>query len=154
MRRPIDRPCLRNSCEWSLFVVVVVVMTVSCTNADSRLVSRTDSLNSWISTYMLVGTAKECQSVGQAGKDHKDLVEQVISELVAAVSAKEGISFPSGTIERLAAYTDVVTDFPCAVKEFEWRNQYFYNLGEEACPTHNGLLRECQEKGLLSFALP
>ena len=137
-----------------MFVVVVVVMTVSCTNADSRLVSRTDSLNSWISTYMLVGTAKECQSVGQAGKDHKDLVEQVISELVAAVSAKEGISFPSGTIERLAAYTDVVTDFPCAVKEFEWRNQYFYNLGEEACPTHNGLLRECQEKGLLSFALP
>ena len=39
-------------------MVVVVVMTVSCTNADSRLVSRTDSLNSWISTYMLVGTAK------------------------------------------------------------------------------------------------
>lgn len=103
---------------------------------------------------MLVGTAKECSSVGQAGADHKDLVEQVITELVNAVSAKEGITFLDGAIKRLAAYTDVVTDFPCAVKEFEWRNQYFYNLGDDACPTHNALLRECAEKGLLGFELP
>ena len=26
---------------------------------------------------MLVGTAKECKSVGQAGSDHADLVEEV-----------------------------------------------------------------------------
>jgi len=109
---------------------------------------------SWISTYMLVGTAKECKSVGQAGADHAELVETVVNELVAAVSAKEGITFPSGTMQRLAAYTDVVTDFPCAVKEFEWRNQYFYNLGDDACPTHNGLLRKCAEKGFLGFSLP
>eukprot|EP00978_Attheya_sp_CCMP212_P041086 scaffold231193_cov53-Attheya_sp.AAC.1 len=103
---------------------------------------------------MLVGTAKECKSVGQAGSDHTELVQQVIGELLAAVSTKEGIEFEAGSVERLAAYTDVVTDFPCAVKEFEWRNQYFYNLGEDACPTHNGLLRECTEKGLLGFELP
>lgn len=65
---------------------------------------------------MLVGTVKDCSSVGQAGNEHKQLVEDVIAELVAAVSAKEGISFTSGTIERLAAYTDVVADFPCGVK--------------------------------------
>ena len=103
---------------------------------------------------MLVGTAKDCKSVGQAGSDHTQLVQDMIQELVSAVSAKEGISFPSGTIERLAAYTDVVTDFPCGVKEFEWRNQYFYDLGDEACPIHNGLLRECGEQGKLSFELP
>lgn len=103
---------------------------------------------------MLVGTAKECASVGQAGSEHSDLVEQVINELVAAVSAKEGIEFPEGTVERLVAYTVTVADFPCAVKEFEWRNQYFYNLGDEACPVHNGLLAECAEKGLLGFELP
>jgi len=103
---------------------------------------------------MLVGAAKECESVGEAGSEHTDLVSSVISELVAAVSAKEGIEFKEGTIERLAAYTDVVTNFPCAVKEFEWRNQYFFDLGDEACPTHNGLLRECEEKGFLSFELP
>lgn len=103
---------------------------------------------------MLVGTAKDCASVGQAGSDHTQLVEDVISELVAAVSAKEGIAFPSGTIERLAAYTDVVADFPCGVKEFEWRNRYFYDLGDGACPIHNGLLRECAEQGKLGFELP
>jgi len=108
----------------------------------------------WISTYMLVGTAKECKSVGEAGSQHKELVEQVINELLSAVTAKEGVQFAEGAIERLAAYTDVVADFPCAVKEFEWRNQYFYNLGEEACSTHNSLLKECEEKEFIGFSLP
>ncbi|KAL7501656.1 hypothetical protein ACHAWT_009468 [Skeletonema menzelii] len=108
----------------------------------------------WIATYMLVGTARNCSSVGQAGNEHKELVEDIISELVAAVSAKEGITFPEGSIERLAAYTDVVADFPCGVKEFEWRNQYFYDLSDEACPKHNALLRECAAAGKLGFELP
>ena len=81
-------------------------------------------------------------------------MEKVVNELLAAVTAKEGISFEPGPMARLAAYTDVVADFPCAVKEFEWRNQYFYDLGDEACPTHNALLRECKEKGFLGFNLP
>lgn len=103
---------------------------------------------------MLVGTAKQCKSVGEAGAEHGELVAQVVRELVSAVSTNENIAFPEGTLERLVAYTDVVADFPCGVKEFEWRNQYFYNLGDDACPTHNALLRECQEKGLLAFELP
>ena len=102
---------------------------------------------------MLVGTAKECKSVGEAGTEHKELVEKVINELLAATAAKEGIEFPDGAVERLCAYTDVVANFPCAVKEFEWRNEYFYKLGDEACPTHNELLRECKEKGFLGFDL-
>jgi hypothetical protein len=102
---------------------------------------------------MLVGTAKECKSVGQAGADHADLVQSVVSELCAAVSAKEDITFADGVMGRLAAYTDVVSEFPCGVKEFEWRNEYFYKLGDDACPIHNGLLRECKEKGFLGFEL-
>jgi hypothetical protein len=108
----------------------------------------------WISTYMLVGAAKGCKSVGEAGSEHGDLVEKIVNELVAAVSEKEGISFAEGTMARLAAYTDVVADFPCGVKEFEWRNKYFYDLGDEKVPTHNALLKECAEGGLLSFELP
>lgn len=103
---------------------------------------------------MLVGTAQQCGSVGQAGAEHGDLVKEIVNELVAAVSVQENIVFPAGTVERLSAYTDVVADFPCGVKEFEWRNQYFYNLGDEACPSYNALLRECQAKGLLTFELP
>jgi hypothetical protein len=112
------------------------------------------STSSWISTYMLVGTAKECKSVGQAGSAHSQLVQDVIVELSSAVATKEGIIFPPGTIQRLAAYTDVVSDFPCGVKEFQWRNKYFYDLGDAACPIHNGLLRECAARGKLGFELP
>mmetsp|Transcript_1196 Transcript_1196/g.2712 ORF Transcript_1196/g.2712 Transcript_1196/m.2712 type:complete len:335 (+) Transcript_1196:144-1148(+) len=108
----------------------------------------------WISTYMLVGAANNCATVGDAGKDHSDTVESIVKELVAAVSAKEGIEFPEGTLERLKSYTDVVADFPCGVKEFEWRNQYFWNIGDDAVPIHNGLLKECAEKGILPFELP
>ncbi|KAL7551312.1 hypothetical protein ACHAWF_014630 [Thalassiosira exigua] len=108
----------------------------------------------WIATYMLVGTARGCSTVGEAGSSHGDLVRSVVSELVSATADKEGIAFPPGTIERLEAYTDVVADFPCGVKEFEWRNRYFYDLGDDACPMHNGLLRECAEGGKLGFDLP
>ena len=78
----------------------------------------------WISTYMLVGAAKGCKSVGEAGSEHRDLVEKIVNELVAAVRENEGISFPDGTIARLAAYTDVVADFPCGVKEVSIRTNY------------------------------
>lgn len=100
---------------------------------------------------MLVGTAKECATVGIAGKDYRDTVVAVMNELLAAVSAKEGITFPDGAIARLEAYTDTVADFPCGLKEFEFRNQYFYKLG---CKLHNALLEECRQKKLLSFELP
>ena len=105
----------------------------------------------WICTYMLVGTANNCDSVGQAGTQHKELVEQVIAELMGAVQKAEGLEFQPGTLPRLAAYTEVVADFPCGVKEFEWRNQYFYKLD---CPIHNGLLEECAKDGKLGFDLP
>jgi len=108
----------------------------------------------WISTYMLVGAANNCATVGDAGKDHSDTIESIVLELVAAVSAREGIEFPTGTLERLKSYTDVVADFPCGVKEFEWRNQYFWNLGDDAVPIHNGLLKDCAAKEILPFELP
>ena len=108
----------------------------------------------WISVYMLVGAAKDCKSVGEAASEHGELVEKVVDELTSAISEKEGITFPEGVMARLASYTEVVADFPAAVKEFEWRNKYFYDLGDDAVPTHNALLKECAEKGILGFDLP
>ncbi|KAL3944344.1 MAG: hypothetical protein SGBAC_001591 [Bacillariaceae sp.] len=107
----------------------------------------------WISVFMLVGAAKGCKSVGHAGIEHSGLVEDLISELTAAVEKREAIKFPPGTVPRLNAYTNVVSDFPAAVKEFAWRNKYFFDLGEEEVPIHNALLRECHEGGLLDFSL-
>jgi len=108
----------------------------------------------WICTYMLVGTANECATVGDAGKDFPDLVKETIEELVGAVSKKEGITFKEGTVDRLRAYTEVVASFPCGVKEFEWRNAYFWNCGDDLCPKHNSLMKDCKEKGFISFELP
>ncbi|OEU21513.1 hypothetical protein FRACYDRAFT_224349 [Fragilariopsis cylindrus CCMP1102] len=108
----------------------------------------------WISTYMLVGAANDCRSVGEASKNHSQQIENIVNELVLGVSVKEGITFADGTMNRLQSYTDVVADFPCGVKEFEWRNQYFYDLGDDTVPIHNTLLKECSKKGLLSFDLP
>lgn len=144
------RQCYGNMhCFNALYVRILILWSLP----SKTIITISEQKNiSWIATYMLVGTAKDCASVGQAGSEHKQLVEDIISELTSAVSAKEGITFPSGAIERLAAYTDVVTDFPCGVKEFEWRNKYFYDL--DACPLHNGLLKECAEKEKLGFELP
>lgn len=99
----------------------------------------------WICTMMLVGAAKECKTVGEAGSEHSDLVGEVVDELAASV---EDVDFDEGVKARLAAYTDVVSNFPAAVKEFEWRNKLFYDKG---CKVHNGLLDECVEKGKFKF---
>eukprot|EP00968_Pinguiococcus_pyrenoidosus_P005660 scaffold368_cov258-Pinguiococcus_pyrenoidosus.AAC.23 len=76
----------------------------------------------WISCYMLVGAARGCSSVGEAQEKYADQLEALISELVGAVSKRYDLTFDAGVPERLAAYTDVVSTFPCGVKEFEWRN--------------------------------
>ena len=70
------------------------------------------------------------------------------------MSAKEGIEFPEVAMAHLSAYTDVVANFPCGFEEFEWCNEYFYKLGDEVCPTHNTLPRECKEQDFLGFDLP
>mmetsp|Transcript_6584 Transcript_6584/g.14682 ORF Transcript_6584/g.14682 Transcript_6584/m.14682 type:complete len:111 (+) Transcript_6584:2-334(+) len=109
---------------------------------------------------MLVGTARDCATVGEADEQQTALVQQVVQELQAAVEQTDpNVQFAPGTLERLRAYTTVVADFPCGVKEFEWRNQFFYQLqdddstGAELCPLHNRLLRECQAAGKLGFEL-
>ena len=108
----------------------------------------------WICTYPLVGVAKNCNTVGEAASKYGKLCQEIVAELVAAVNAKEGLTFRHGTVERLTAYTNVGASFPAGVKEFKWRNSYFYNIGDELCPIHNALLRECAESGKLSFQLP
>ena len=60
------------------------------------------------------------------------------------VTRKTGVKFGPGCSERLCAYARSVAHFPTAIKEFEWRNGYFWNISEEAeekgepdpCPTH------------------
>ena len=98
----------------------------------------------WISSLMLIGAAKGEATVGDAKMNHSELVARLISEMSASVD----VNLEEGTLPRLLAYTDVVADFPCAVKEYEWRNKLFH---EKGCELHNSLLDKCVERGVFAF---
>ena len=57
---------------------------------------------------------------------------KLIDEMVAAGSKKVGVTLQPGTADRLAAYAESVADFPTGVKEFEWRNGWFYDISKDA----------------------
>ena len=83
-------------------------------------------------------------------KDHKEDVNLIIGELAAAGEAELGIKLDDGCVDRLNAYARAVAHFPTAVKEFEWRNGWFYDITsraaeagkEDPCPTHTAWLKE------------
>ncbi|GLC34052.1 hypothetical protein PLESTB_000832100 [Pleodorina starrii] len=103
----------------------------------------------WISAFMLVG-AKHKASVGQVEAQHTAEVSELIRELCSAGAAALGVKLVGGEVERLNAYARSVAHFPTAVKEFPWRNGWFYGLTQKAlaagqpdpCPLHTALLRE------------
>ena len=100
---------------------------------------------------MLVGAKHGGVTVGEVEAAHSAEVEALISELGAAGAAALGVTLDAATLPaRLRAYARAVAHFPTAVKEFEWRNGYFYGLSTAAlaegkpdpCPTHTKLLKE------------
>lgn len=104
----------------------------------------------WICAFMLVGARHGGCTVGEVESQHKGEVGALIDELAAAGSAALGVSLDAGAQERLCAYARSVAHFPTAVKEFPWRNGWFYGLTQAAaaagqpdpCPTHTAWLKE------------
>jgi hypothetical protein len=112
----------------------------------------------WICSFMLVGALHGGVTVGEVEAQHKDQVSVLILELARAVEAtQKGVKFGPRVPERLCAYARSVAHFPTAIKEFEWRNGFFWDLSEAAeddgdkpdpCPLHTrycnqGLLEDC-----------
>ncbi|XP_050383039.1 uncharacterized protein LOC126799826 [Argentina anserina] len=104
----------------------------------------------WISAFMLVGARHPGATVGAVEKDHRSEVSRLIAELAAAAAAEKGLVFEGAMEDRLCAYSRAVAHFPTAVKEFKWRNGWFYSLSEKAiaegkpdpCPLHTAWLKE------------
>lgn len=104
----------------------------------------------WISAFMLVGARHPGATVGAVEKDYRSEVSSLIAELASAVTAERQLVFEEGIEERLCAYSRAVAHFPTAVKEFKWRNGWFYSLSEKAiaagkpdpCPLHTAWLKE------------
>lgn len=91
----------------------------------------------------------ECYSA-QVESAHQEEVCSLIRELAAGASAETGAAFGPKLEERLCAYARSVAHFPTAVKEFEWRNGWFYSLTQAALakgkadpfPLHTQWLKE------------
>ncbi|CAM8877401.1 hypothetical protein QQ045_021006 [Rhodiola kirilowii] len=104
----------------------------------------------WIASFMLVGARHAGATVGAVEKDFRSEVSSLIAELANAAAAEKGIVFEDNMEERLCAYSRAVAHFPTAVKEFKWRNGWFYSLSEKAmsqgktdpCPLHTLWLKE------------
>ncbi|KAI3759583.1 hypothetical protein L6452_07496 [Arctium lappa] len=104
----------------------------------------------WIAAFMLVGARHPGATVGVVEKDFRSEVGSLIEELASAAAAEKGIVFEKGIEDRLCAYARAVSHFPTAVKEFKWRNGWFYSLTEKAiaqgkqdlCPLHTAWLKE------------
>ncbi|XP_066351771.1 uncharacterized protein [Miscanthus floridulus] len=104
----------------------------------------------WISAFMLVGARHPGATVGVVEKDYRSEVTSLIAELTSAAAAERGLTFDEGIEDRLCAYSRAVAHFPTAVKEFKWRNGWFYSLTEKAlaagkpdpCPLHTAWLKE------------
>ncbi|KAM7480252.1 hypothetical protein LguiA_028465 [Lonicera macranthoides] len=104
----------------------------------------------WISAFMLVGARHPGATVGAVEKEFRSEVSSLIAELASAAAAEKGIVFEEAMEDRLCAYSRAVAHFPTAVKEFKWRNGWFYSLSEKAiaegkpdpCPLHTAWLKE------------
>ncbi|PRQ50344.1 hypothetical protein RchiOBHm_Chr2g0132161 [Rosa chinensis] len=104
----------------------------------------------WISAFMLVGARHPGTTVGGVEKDYRSEVSSLIAELATAAAAEKGLVFEGAMEDRLCAYSRAVAHFPTAVKEFKWRNGWFYSLSERAiaegkpdpCPLHTAWLKE------------
>ncbi|PON52764.1 nuclear protein [Parasponia andersonii] len=104
----------------------------------------------WISAFMLVGARHPGANVGAVEKEYRTEVSSLITELASAAAEEKKIKFEEAMEERLCAYSRAVSHFPTAVKEFKWRNGWFYSLSEKAiaegkpdpCPLHTAWLKE------------
>ncbi|XP_020533544.1 uncharacterized protein LOC105630280 isoform X2 [Jatropha curcas] len=104
----------------------------------------------WISAFMLVGARHQGATVGTVEKEYRSEASSLIAELASAAAAEKGLEFEESIEERLCAYSRAVAHFPTAVKEFKWRNGWFYSLSQKAlaqgkpdpCPLHTAWLKE------------
>jgi ketopantoate reductase len=104
----------------------------------------------WISALMLVGAKHGGVSVGEVESQHTQEVSDLIQELAAGGAGALDVQLDDGLVPRLLAYSRSVAGFPTAVKEFEWRNGWFYQHTKDALekqqedpyPKHTAWLKE------------
>ncbi|KAJ8600252.1 hypothetical protein CTAYLR_002002 [Chrysophaeum taylorii] len=85
----------------------------------------------WICAFMLVGASRGC-TVGEVEANYASEFDELAEEMVSAGEAALGITLAPGYLDRLKAYARSVSHFPTAIKEFSYRNGWFYKMSMDA----------------------
>lgn len=113
----------------------------------------------WITSFMLLGVHHGGITVGEVEEKHRDDLAKMVIEMAACVTEEKGVAFKAGMAERLCAYAKTVGHFPTALKEFEWRNQYWLDTTrareaagkQDLTPFHTELLLKARDNAHVSF---
>jgi len=123
----------------------------------------------FVSAYNLVGAIHGGLSVGEVATRHGDEVGQLCRELASFIRFTLSVSLFSGLDERLASYAAKMEFMRTELRDFEFRNGYFYRFSKMAgtranpagikvnvpdtTPLHTDYLLWAKEKGLISQSL-
>lgn len=80
----------------------------------------------WICVFNLVGAVHGSVPMGEVANMHQREVTEMSVELAQMVRFTLTVGMLPNIEERLLAYGRAVKDFPTALKEFKWRNGFFY----------------------------
>lgn len=81
----------------------------------------------WISVFNLLGAVHGNIAVGEVAKMHQSEVTEMSIELAQMVRFTLTVGMLPEIENRMLAYGRTVKDFPTALKEFKWRNGFFYD---------------------------
>jgi len=112
----------------------------------------------WISAFMLLGV-HHGGTVGDVQSKHAGDLKKMVAEMMNVLIVERNVKFTPGVEERLLAYAKTVAHFPTALKEFEWRNQFWLDLTRaraaaskhDLTPFHTELLMKAKADGHVSF---
>jgi hypothetical protein len=113
----------------------------------------------WICAFNLIGSVHGQITMGQVADKHTDEVQDLVLELGKMMRFTLTVGMGSDIEKRLVEYARSVKDFPTAIKEFEWRNGFFYRYSklatsrglDDQTPMHTGYLEDGKKMGLIDW---
>lgn len=81
----------------------------------------------WISVFNLLGSVHGNISCGEVARMHTKEVTEMSIELAQMVRFTLTVGMLPDIEKRMLAYGRAVKDFPTSLKEFKWRNGFFYD---------------------------
>lgn len=86
----------------------------------------------WICVFNLIGAVHGNISMGEVSRMHVKEVTELATEMAQMVRFTLTVGMLPDIEERLLAYGHKVKDFPTALRDFEWRNGFFYDYSQLA----------------------